>query len=392
MGMISARFAERFSHYCDDKTNEIAPLRPVVETYSPIRLWAMTMDLLGVPEKGCLLLADITGYTEYMGDTELTHAQNVIADLLETIVDSVEPLFELSKLEGDAAFAYAGHDSINPSMMMDTVESAYFAFQKRLRDIAHSTTCECNACVRIPNLDLKFFVHEGEYVIQTIARSEELTGPDVILVHRLAKGTSGEIVGKPAYAVYTKVTLDAMAMDPSILGFKSHTEDLADIGEVEVFVQDLAVRWTFEQERNRDYVTSSESVHEVSFETAAAPAVVWDHLTDPGKRPLWQHVVSEVRMMTDGRRGVGTVNHCMHGPDVIVEHVADWRPFSYITLRYELGDIEKWAWTYQLDELEEGTRLTMRLSDPGADVWTEIGPEMSQRVDDQASQLAALLK
>ena len=96
--------------------------------------------------------------------------------------------------------------------------------------------------------------------------------------------------------------------------------------------------------------------------------------------------------MTDGRRGVGTVNHCMHGPDVIVEHVADWRPFSYITLRYELGDIENWAWTYQLDELEEGTRLTMRLSDPGADAWAEIGPEMSARVDDQAKQLAALLK
>jgi class 3 adenylate cyclase len=53
----------------------------------------MTMDL-GAPEKGCLLLADITGYTEYMGETELMHAQDVIADLLETIVDSVEPMFQ----------------------------------------------------------------------------------------------------------------------------------------------------------------------------------------------------------------------------------------------------------------------------------------------------------
>ena len=193
----------------------------------------MTMDL-GTPEKGCLLLADITGYTEYMGETELMHAQDVVADLLETIVDSVEPMFQLSKLEGDAAFAYADHDSVNPSMMMDTIESAYFAFQRRPRDIAHSTSCECNACVRIPKLDLKFFVHDGEYVVRTIARSEELTGRDVILVHRLAKGTSGAEIGKPAYAVYTKVTLDAMAMDPAILGFKAHTEVFPDIGEVDV--------------------------------------------------------------------------------------------------------------------------------------------------------------
>jgi uncharacterized protein YndB with AHSA1/START domain len=277
-------------------------------------------------------------------------------------------------------------------MMMDTVESAYFSFQRRLRDIVHSTSCECNACVRIPSLDLKFFIHEGEYVVRRIARSEELTGPDVILVHRLAKGTSGAAIDKPAYAVYTKVTLDAMAMDPSILGFKSHTEVFDDIGEVDVFVQDLAVRWTFEQERNRDYVTSAQSVYETSFETPAPPAMVWDHLTDPSKRPLWQHLVDEVLMKTEGRRGVGTVNHCMHGPDVIIEHVADWRPFSYITLRYDFGGVEKWAWTYQLDALDEGTRLTMRLSDPGDEAWSQIGPDMSASVADQAEQREALLK
>jgi uncharacterized protein YndB with AHSA1/START domain len=350
----------------------------------------MTIDL-GTPDRGCLLLADITGYTQYMGDTELTHAQDVVADLLETIVDAIEPSFQLSKLEGDAAFAYANTESVNPSMMMDTVESAYFAFQKRLRDIAHSTTCACNACVRIPSLDLKFFVHDGEYVLRRIARSEELTGPDVILIHRLSKGTAGARINKPAYAVYTKATLETMAMDPSILGFLPHKEVFDDIGEVDVFVQDLAVRWTFEQERNRDYVTSSESVHEASFETSAAPQTVWDYLTDPTKRPQWQQLVDEVLTMTEGRRGVGTVNHCMHGPDVIVEHVADWRPFSYITLRYDVAGVENWAWTYQLDRIESGTCLTMRLSDPGGDAWTQFGSEFSASVDDQANQLAALL-
>jgi uncharacterized protein YndB with AHSA1/START domain len=350
----------------------------------------MTIDL-GTPDRGCLLLADITGYTRYMGDTELTHAQDVVADLLETIVDAIEPSFQLSKLEGDAAFAYANTESVNPSMMMDTVESAYFAFQKRLRDIAHSTTCACNACVRIPSLDLKFFVHDGEYVLRRIARSEELTGPDVILIHRLSKGTAGARINKPAYAVYTKATLETMAMDPAILGFLPHKEVFDDIGEVDVFVQDLAVRWTFEQERNRDYVTSSESVHEASFETSAAPQTVWDYLTDPTKRPQWQQLVDEVLTMTEGRRGVGTVNHCMHGPDVIVEHVADWRPFSYITLRYDVAGVENWAWTYQLDQIESGTCLTMRLSDPGGDAWTHFGSEFSASVDDQANQLAALL-
>ena len=351
----------------------------------------MTLDL-GTPENGCLLLADITGYTQYMAETELMHAQDVVADLLETIVNTLEPIFRLSKLEGDAAFAYANQNSVNPSMMMDTVESAYFAFQKRLRDITHSTTCECNACVRIPSLDLKFFVHDGEFVVRKIARSEELTGSDVILLHRLAKGTSGATVGTSAYAVYTKVTLDAMAMDPTILGFKHHKETFPDIGDVDVFVQDLSVRWTFEQERNRDYVTSSESVFETSFEAPVAPSVVWDHLTDPAKRPLWQHLVTDVVTQTEGRRGVGTVNHCMHGPDLIIEHVADWRPFSYLTLRYHLDGVEDWAWTYQLDPVETGTRLSVRLSDPGSGIWDQIGGAMSATVAGAAATLEALLK
>ncbi len=346
---------------------------------------------LGTPERGCLLLADITGYTEYMGGTELMHAQDVVADLLETIVGSIEPMFQLAKLEGDAAFAHADVQTLNPSMIFDTVESAYFAFQKRLRDIVHSTTCECNACIRIPSLDLKFFIHDGEYVIRRIARSEELTGPDVILIHRLAKGTAGQKIGKPAFAVFTKATLQTMAMDPSILGFVPHTESFSDIGDVEVFIQDLDTRWVFEQERNRDFVTSAQSIYERSFETSAAPSVVWDHLTDPLKRLKWQKLVTEVLSKTEGRRGAGSINHCMHGDEVIVEHVADWRPFSYITLRYEVGPATDWAWTYQLEALESGTRLTMRLSNPGDDEWNQIGPDIAASVDDQAMHLEALL-
>jgi hypothetical protein len=351
----------------------------------------MTFDL-GAPEHGCLLFADITGYTEYLAGTELMHAQDVLADLLETLVNNIQPTFKLSKLEGDAAFAYATSTSLSPSMVMDTVESAYFGFRKRLRDITHSTTCECDACILIPSLDLKFFVHEGEYVVRKIAGSEELTGPDVILVHRLAKGTSGDLIGKPAFAVYTGATLNNMAMDPSVLGFAPHTENFAGIGDVDVFVQDLSVRWAYEQERNRDYVTDEQSVFKVEFETLAPPSVVWSHLTDPSKRILWQSAVTGLETVTGGRSGAGSINHCMHGPDLIIEHVSDWRPFSYITCRYDIeGAVEQWAWTTQLDEIDSGTRVTIRLSDPGADIWDAMSEQMTAQLAVDERQLSEML-
>ena len=94
--------------------------------------------------------------------------------------------------------------------------------------------------------------------------------------------------------------------------------------------------------------------------------------------------------MTEGRRGVGTVSHCMDGADVIVERVADWRPFSCFTLRGDVAGVDNWAWTHQLDPMN-GTRLTMRISDPGGYGWAQIGTGLSASVANQAGQLEAPL-
>ncbi len=353
----------------------------------------MTSFDLGAPEKGCLLLADITGYTDYLAGTELMHAQNVLADLLETIVSTVEPIFKLAKLEGDAAFAYAPTETIHPTMVMDTVESAYFGFRRRLRDITHSTTCECNACMRIPALDLKFFIHDGEYVVRRIARSEELTGPDVILLHRLAKGTSGKAIGQSAYAVYTAQTMDHMSINPTVLGFIPHTESFDDIGQVPVFIQDLATRWDFEKERNRDFITSAQAILEIDFETVASPALVWDYLTDPKKRVSWQHGTTGLVKVTDDQHGAGTINHCMHGPDVLIEHIADYRPFAYITARYDQpGVFHQIGTTIELKQVDGGgTRLEMRLETMSEELWEKVGPTLTEGYEVGLGDLEKLL-
>jgi hypothetical protein len=40
----------------------------------------------------------------------------------------------------------------------------------------------------------------------------------------------------------------------------------------------------------------------------------------------------------EGRRGVGTVNHCAHGGSVTVQQVLDWRPFETYTTRDEIDE------------------------------------------------------
>ena len=139
------------------------------------------------PEKACLLIADISGYTEYLSGVEIDHAQDILADLISTVVTSLRPNFRLSKLEGDAAFCFAPAETVDGSMLLDTIEHCYFGFRRRRRDVRQATSCECNACMRIPDLNLKFVAHHGLVIKQKIAGSEELLGSDVIAVHRLLK-------------------------------------------------------------------------------------------------------------------------------------------------------------------------------------------------------------
>src|SRR5919108_373502 len=137
-------------------------------------------------ERGCLLIADISGYTDYVVSSPLEYAEEVVADITQDVVARLEPVLRVNKLEGDAAFGYALDGEIDASMLLDSIEECYFGFRRRLRGIEHSTNCSCNACTKAPELNLKFVVHHGDFIRRLSSRGEELTGQDVILVHRLA--------------------------------------------------------------------------------------------------------------------------------------------------------------------------------------------------------------
>lgn len=70
--------------------------------------------------------------------------------------------------------------------------------------IERRTTCECNACRRIPDLDLKVLIHYGDYLRQDVGGIAELLGSDVNLAHRLLKNHVSEATGWRAYMLFTE--------------------------------------------------------------------------------------------------------------------------------------------------------------------------------------------
>lgn len=319
-------------------------------------------------ERACLLIADISGYTGYLAGVELDHAHDILADLMGTIVTALRPGFRLAKLEGDAAFTYAVTDRIDGSLLLDTIERCYFGFRRRRRDVRQATSCECNACVRIPELNLKFVVHHGEILRQQVAGQEELLGSDVIVVHRLLKNEVTAATGIEAYALFTQSCVDAMDVDVAALGMHPASQTYDIIGDVGAWIHDLERRWREEEARTRVIVDDRAAVFRADLRTTAPPQVLWEFVTTPGRRVAWTPGMTGVNIDAPGnRRGVGATNHCLHGKNASVEELLDWRPYDYYTLRNTVrtpvGPVS-FLMTNELEPTPDGTILHMRAAAP----------------------------
>lgn len=347
----------------------------------------------GGADRGCLLIADISGYTEYLVASPLEHAEDVLADVTATVVGRLEPVFQLNKLEGDAAFCYALEGAIDASLLLDTIEECYFAFRARLRGIEHSTSCDCPACAKLPVLNLKFIAHHGDFIRRPTASGEELTGQDVIVVHRLLKNSVAEALGLPAYALFTEACVAGLAMNPGALGLVEHRETYSDVGETGVYVEDLERRWQEERERRRVFVPRDGAAFEVEALIPAAPAVVWDWLTAPAHRALWQGG-SVDETTPGGRRGAGTTSFCVDGRADVYEEILDWRPFQYFTERRTFPGPVGLVVTTELEPSGEGTLVRTRggrLEGRDRLLWLAVGRRARRDLQAAYGRLAGLL-
>jgi hypothetical protein len=312
-------------------------------------------------ELACLVIADVSGYTRYLTGVELDHAQDIMADLIGTVVGALQPSFALAGLEGDAVFAYSPTAVVDGSVLLDVIEGTYFAFRRRLAAIERATNCDCDACRRLPILDLKVVAHHGTILRHQVAGREELLGADVIVLHRLLKNDVAERTGLNAYALITEACLATTSLDPARLEM-TRTCQSYDLGEVCGWVHDLHRAWEEERRARRVFLDEAEAMFTVSREVSAPPMKLFELATSPVHRPVWARGPMEIRENSpSSRRGVGTVNHCIHGQEAVLEEVLDWRPPDYWTVRFELPGVLTALMTDEIVAVEGGSRITSRI-------------------------------
>ena len=108
------------------------------------------------------------------------------------------------------------------------------AFIARTGAVIESTPCPCAICRNSNQLGLKIIVHVGEAVFHEIAGRSQVSGPDVILAHRLLKNS---IEGNE-YLLLSDAAFEQMG--EHLAGpFDSHEESYEGFGRVPVRVRSL---------------------------------------------------------------------------------------------------------------------------------------------------------
>lgn len=317
-------------------------------------------------QSGYLVIADISGYTSFMADTELEHSQEIMQELLTLVLERLTPLLSLMEIEGDAVFVYTPASRVRRGeTILEVIEGAYVAFRDHVASMKRSTSCSCRACQQIPRLDLKFFTHFGEYAMQSIVGRTKVVGSSVNLIHRLLKNTVVEQTGWQAYALFTDEALGHMGIRPD--GMHVSSETYEHLGRIATNSIDLHRRRHEISDLRRVVVEEKEADFTQEADFPVAPPLLWEWLNDPVRRGLWMDGTTwSIRERPGGREGVGTVAHCAHGKGESFERILDWRPFQYMTCEGKGGPV-RYQMTIFVFPTDNGTshgRLHARLLTP----------------------------
>ena len=300
---------------------------------------------------GYIAIADISGYTAFVADTEIEHSREILAELLEVTSRELERHLRLSRVQGDALVCVGEEDEVIPCL-----EDAFLSFHRRVRAMVAATTCPCNACRSVPNLTLKFVAQHGTYSTVSVRGTVDLVGSDVNIAFRLLKNH----VPSHEYILATNSVLERL---PALARerFVPISEDY-DLGHVEAGYRDLHDLRERAYQQLTQRVTPRDADFTLTATLDAPPADVYAELVKPS---TMQRVAGAPNItLKSGARGTlaNAAYHCEHGANrkSIFEVIRDDPPRELTMWMY--GDGPEAYATYTFEPLgADRTRLRLAL-------------------------------
>ncbi len=279
-------------------------------------------------KQGFLLISDISGYTRFLVESELGHAKEILDSLLKSTIDAIRAPIRVLSTRGDAVVAFvADEDFRQPQTLLESIEAIYFDFRRQLEFMDVNTTCTCQACANMSALDLKVFLHHGEYIEQDLAGTVELQGADVILANLLMKNHVKEATGLFGYGLITEPAITAMRAESIVMEMTVHYETYEHFGQVGMRIWDLPSKWSAEKARTVSEPDPAAAWVVESIEVPVPQWVAWDHATDERQKRRYYDMESVNRV--DDLGGLvrpGAQFHCVHKLGDVRFTITDWNP------------------------------------------------------------------
>ncbi len=135
-----------------------------------------------------LCIPDISGFTEFMSETDFDLSSKIIPSLLNKIIYSNEIGLKVSEIEGDAVLFFKTGKLPELEVLINQCRTFYIEFYKQLADLREKYKKNEQAAVIPDILGLKIILHYGKEVALTkVGTSIKLFGEDLIVAHRLLK-------------------------------------------------------------------------------------------------------------------------------------------------------------------------------------------------------------
>ena len=315
-------------------------------------------------EKGFLVVADISGYTRFLAETELEHANGIVKDLFDSMIPTFKNSVTISKFMGDAIFGHAENIAYEKSQfMIDFAKRVYNNFSDKKDIIKINTDCTCNACKHMDELDLKIFIHHGEYMVQKINDSEELLGSDVNSIFRFMKNNVVQKTGIEAYLLVTESALKAMELEFDSASDLSGSEKYEHVGEINYLIENLFDNWQESKKTVKYFIKEDDPLlfDELSKEFCVNADIAFLMYTKPEWRKAHLHADNIEMFNTKGsKQGPGSSFHCHHGDEVSKIEITDWNPGQYISLKIALPYGLSLRGTYEFVDTDNGCIMKLR--------------------------------
>lgn len=261
------------------------------------------------PLPGIIFIPDISGFTRFVNETEISHSQHIIGELLEVIIQATDDAFEVSEIEGDAVLFFRLEENPVLADLENLVHTIFKNFHQHLKYYQRDLICHCGACSSVSNLSLKFIMHYG--LLSTFAVNDriKLSGRDIIVAHRFLKN---KLTMKDYILISGELAQKSTTTPEELHDYVLTHEEFEGLGELSYYYRPLE-DWfhTIQDPPPREHFKLPVPDHMVEVIIDATPKQVIHALIEPSQRLRWMSGVKRITLKNHKITRIKTEHECL---------------------------------------------------------------------------------